>query len=445
MSKNEDLLARRSAVVSQGVPRVTTVTVASASGATLTDQEGNELVDFAAGIGVMNAGHCQEPVIRAIHEQAARLLHTCFHITTYEPYVALCERLVELLPHGDRTKAVLFNSGAEAVENAIKIARQATGRTGVMCFTDAFHGRTLLAMSLTSKVGYKAGCGPFAPEIYRLPFPYHYRYGDGLDMDAFVERELNRLRDALHSVVAPKDLAAILIEPVAGEGGFVPAPAAYLQGLREICDEHGILLIFDEVQSGFGRAGAWGAYQRLGVVPDLSTWAKAMGGGLPISAVIGRAEVMDAVRPGTIGGTYGGNPVACAAALATIRLMEEQALPERGQRIGAVIRERLSQLAEQTTVVGDVRGLGAMIAMELVEAGDATRPASALAGQIVQGCVKRGLLVITAGTYGNVIRILAPLAISDAELERGLSILEDEVLAQTRASQSSGGAAVATR
>jgi 4-aminobutyrate aminotransferase/(S)-3-amino-2-methylpropionate transaminase len=433
MSKNDELLARRSAVVSQGVPRATPLTVASAHGATLTDLDGHEIIDFAAGIGVMNAGHCQEPVVRAIREQAERLLHTCFHIATYEPYVELCEKLVALLPHGEKTKALLLNSGAEAVENAIKIARQATGRPGVICFTDAFHGRTLLGMTLTSKVGYKAGCGPFAPEIYRLPFPYHYRYGDGLDMDAFVARELDRLRDALHSVVAASDVAAVLIEPVAGEGGFVPAPSAYLEGLREICDEHGILLIFDEVQTGFGRTGAWGAYQRLGVVPDISTWAKAMGGGLPISAVLGRAEVMDAVRPGTLGGTYGGNPVACAAALATIRFMEEQELPARAQHVGGEIRRRLERIADRTTLVGDVRGIGAMIAMELVEDGDPARPASTVAGEIAQACVRRGVLVITAGTYGNVIRILAPLVITDAELERGLGTLEEEVLARTDA------------
>jgi 4-aminobutyrate aminotransferase/(S)-3-amino-2-methylpropionate transaminase len=285
-------------------------------------------------------------------------------------------------------------------------------------------------MTLTSKVGYKAGCGPFAPEIYRLPYPYHYRYGDGLDMESFVRRELGRVRDALHSVVSADQVAAILIEPVAGEGGFVPAPVAYLKGLRAICDEHGIMLIFDEVQSGFGRTGAWGAYQRLGVTPDLSTWAKAMGGGLPISAVVGRAEVMDAVQPGTLGGTYGGNPIACASALATIDVIEQENLIERAQRMGDVIRKRMTALTDRTAVIGDVRGLGAMVAMELVEDGDPARPASALTADIVKGCIERGLLLITAGTYGNVLRILAPLSIPDDELDRGLSILEEELLAR---------------
>ena len=430
MSQNDELLARRAAVVSRGVPRVTTVTAASASGAVITDADGREILDFAAGIGVMNAGHGREAVVRAIQEQAEKLQHVCFHVATYEPYVALCERLVSLLPHGAATRAVLLNSGAEAVENAVKIARQATGRPSVICYTDAFHGRTLLGMSLTSKVGYKAGCGPFAPEIYRLPYPYHYRYGDGLDMDTFVRRELARLRDALHSVVPADQVAAVLIEPVAGEGGFVPAPVEYLEGLRAICDEHGILLIFDEVQSGFGRTGAWGAYQRLGVTPDLSTWAKALGGGLPISAVVGKADVMDAVRPGTLGGTYGGNPIACASALATIDVMEREGLVPRADAIGTTIRERMTALRERTDVIGDVRGLGAMVAMELVEEGDPGRPAGALAAEIVKGCVERGLLLITAGTYGNVLRVLVPLSITEAELDRGLSILEEELLSR---------------
>jgi 4-aminobutyrate aminotransferase/(S)-3-amino-2-methylpropionate transaminase len=430
MNQNDELLARRSAVVSRGVPRATTITASSARGAVITDADGREVLDFAAGIGVMNAGHGRESVVRAIQEQAEKLQHVCFHIATYEPYVALCERLVSLLPHGESTKALLLNSGAEAVENAVKIARQATGRSSVICFSDAFHGRTLLGMTLTSKVGYKAGCGPFAPEIYRLPYPYHYRYGDGLDMESFVRRELGRVRDALHSVVSADQVAAILIEPVAGEGGFVPAPVAYLKGLRAICDEHGIMLIFDEVQSGFGRTGAWGAYQRLGVTPDLSTWAKAMGGGLPISAVVGRAEVMDAVQPGTLGGTYGGNPIACASALATIDVIEQENLIERAQRMGDVIRKRMTALTDRTAVIGDVRGLGAMVAMELVEDGDPARPASALTADIVKGCIERGLLLITAGTYGNVLRILAPLSIPDDELDRGLSILEEELLAR---------------
>jgi 4-aminobutyrate aminotransferase / (S)-3-amino-2-methylpropionate transaminase / 5-aminovalerate transaminase len=430
MSSSQELLDRRSAVVSRGVPRVTRATVAHASGATLVDLEGNEIIDFAGGIGVMTAGHCDEAVVAAIREQAGQLLHTCFHIATYEPYVALCEKLVELLPHGDSTKAMLVNSGAEAVENAVKIARQATGQSAVICYTDAFHGRTLLGMSLTSKVGYKSGCGPFAPEIYRLPYPNHYRDGDGLDMSAFVERELSRVRTAFTNTVAADEVAAILIEPVAGEGGFLPAPRAYLEGLREICDEHGIVLIFDEVQTGFCRTGGWGAYQQLDVVPDLSTWAKAMGGGLPIAAVVGRADVMDAVKPGTLGGTYGGNPVACAAALATIRVMEEKNLNQRARQVGEILRRRFESMRARCPAVDDVRGMGAMVGIELVEDVETREPASSLASDVTRACLDRGLLLLTAGTAGNVIRVLVPLVIPDDQLTRGLDILEEELLAR---------------
>jgi 4-aminobutyrate aminotransferase/(S)-3-amino-2-methylpropionate transaminase len=428
MGRSSELLSRRAAVLPRGVPRVTTATVERARGALLCDAEGRELLDFAEGIGVMNAGHCRPEVVAAICEQAEKLLHTCIHVATYEPYVALCEKLVALLPHGGPTKAMLVNSGAEAVENAVKIARQATGRPALICFSEAFHGRTLLGMSLTSKVGTKRGCGPFAPEIYRLAFPNFYRRGDGLSVPDFVARELRSFREALVGVVAPEQVAAVLIEPVQGEGGFVPAPEGYLQGLRAICDEHGILLLLDEVQTGFCRTGRWAAYEHSGIVPDLSVWAKSMGGGLPIGAVLGRAEIMDAALPGTIGGTFGGNPVACAAALATIRVMEEEKLGQRAEVIGRRVRERFEGLRARCPLVGDVRGLGAMVAMELVEGGDPTRPATERTAKILAACVERGLLVISAGPHANVIRVLSPLVIPDEELERGLGILEEEVL-----------------
>ncbi len=432
MTENEKLLARREAVVPRGVPRVTTATAVKGRGAVITDADGNELLDFAGGIGVMNAGHCQEAVVDAIRTQAGELLHACFHVATYEPYVELAEKLATLFPHhregGEGTKVLLVNSGAEAVENAVKIARQATGRPAVICFSEAFHGRTLLGMSLTSKVTYKMGCGPFAPEIYRVPFPNHYARGEGHTPEAFATRELNRLRETFQTVVSADDVAAIIIEPVQGEGGFVPAPPGYLQGLREICDEHGIVLIFDEVQTGFCRTGRWAAYEHFGVIPDLSTWAKSMGGGLPIAAVIGRPEVMDAARPGTIGGTYGGNPVACASSLATIRLMEELDLNTRAMEVGDRIRARFEALAERTDVVGDVRGIGAMMAMELVEGGDPHRPATQLATAVTLTCLENGVLVIKSGPSGNVIRILSPLVITDEELDRGLTVIEDAVL-----------------
>ncbi|MEZ6189619.1 MAG: aspartate aminotransferase family protein [Planctomycetota bacterium] len=424
-SSAEALLARRAAVVSRGVPQISRVVVRRGAGAVLTDVEGREVLDFASGIGVMNVGHSDPAVVAAIQEQAALLQHTCIHVATYEPYVALCERLVELLPHGAATKAMLVNSGAEAVENAVKIARQATGRSGVLCFSGGYHGRTLLTMTLTSKVSYKYGCGPFAPEVYRLDCPDALRGGGYEDPEGFVARELAKVRHALKTRYAPAELAAILIEPVQGEGGFVPLPRAYLQGLRELCDEHGILLVFDEVQSGFARTGAWAAHQALGVTPDLSTYAKALGGGLPIAAVVGRAEVMDAARPGTIGGTFGGNPIACAAALATLRQIEALDLCGRARALGERIRARLGELRARHREVVDVRGLGAMNACELCVDGDLMRPADQAVATIVAACHARGVLVISAGTDGNVIRLLPPLVIEDAQLERGLDVLAE--------------------
>jgi 4-aminobutyrate aminotransferase/(S)-3-amino-2-methylpropionate transaminase len=429
MGNSADLIARREAVTPRGIPMVTSVTVASANGATLVDLEGRELIDFAGGIGVMNVGHCQATVVEAIREQAAKLLHTCIHVATYEPYIALCEKLVDLLPHGERTKVMLVNSGAEAVENAVKIARQSTNRPAIICYTEGFHGRTLMAMSLTSKYGYKIGCGPYAPEVYRLPFPNHYRYGDGMTEAAFVERELGRFSDSLVNSVAAEQVAAVLLEPVQGEGGFIPVPAAYLRGLRKLCDKHGILMILDEVQSGFCRTGRWAAFQHYDVVPDISTWAKAMGGGLPIGAVIGKADVMDGARPGTIGGTYGGNPVACAASLETIRLMEELQLGPRAMAIGQRVTERFQQLQKRfPSWIGDVRGLGAMVGIELIENGDLHQPATELTAEVLKACVARGLLILGAGIYGNVIRFLAPLVITDEQLDQGLDILTDEIV-----------------
>jgi 4-aminobutyrate aminotransferase / (S)-3-amino-2-methylpropionate transaminase / 5-aminovalerate transaminase len=422
------LLERRAAVVARGVPRVSSIVAHHGDGAVLVDPSGRRFVDLAGGIGVMALGHSHPAVVEAIREQAGRLQHTCFHVATYEPYVALCEKLVELLPHGGPTKAMLVNSGAEAVENAVKIARQATGRAGVLCFTGAFHGRTLLGMSLTSKVAYKTGCGPFAPEVHRVPFPDRFHDGGGLSEAAFVARELARLREALSTVVAPADLAAIVVEPVLGEGGFVPAPPAWLRGVRELCDEHGILLVLDEVQTGFCRTGAWGAYQRLGVIPDLSTWAKAMGGGLPVAAVIGRAEVMDAAAPGTIGGTYGGNPVACAAALAALRVMEDLDLNARADELGARMMARFQALRDRCPTVADVRGLGAMVGIELCEAGDPARPATTEVAEILVACHHRGVLIIGCGVHGNVIRVMCPLNIDPGTLDAALDVLDEEIV-----------------
>jgi 4-aminobutyrate aminotransferase/(S)-3-amino-2-methylpropionate transaminase len=426
-TESADLLARRAAVVPRGVPLGTTLVIERAEGASLIDIDGRTLIDFASGIGVMTAGHGRTEILEAITEQAARLQHICVHTATYEPYVALGERLVSLLPHGPSTKVMFLNSGAEAVENAVKIARQATRRPAIICFTGGFHGRTLLGMSLTSKVAYKTGCGPFAPEIYRLPFPSLFHRGRGMAEDDFAEQELARLRTALVDTVASADVAAIIVEVLQGEGGVVPLPVRYLRGLREICDEHGIMLILDEVQTGLARTGHWAASEHFGVIPDLSTWGKALGGGLPLAAVVGRAEVMDAALPGTIGGTFGGNPIACAASLATLDLMEREGLCARATAIGATIHARLTELAEHHVAVADVRGLGAMMALELCVDGDPDRPAPALARAALARCLERGLFVIGAGVHGNVIRLLPPVVISDADLSAGLDILCEAV------------------
>ncbi len=433
MSTTADLVARRAAVVPRGVGQFAPLaTVASASGASLVDADGREIIDFTSGIGVTGTGHCPPPVVKAIQEQAARLLHICIHCATYEPYVALCEELAVLFPHGGGsrggTKVFLCNTGAEAVENAVKIARQATGRPNVISYSEAFHGRTMLALTMTSKVGYKSGCGPFAGGVHRLPFPNRFKYGQGLSESAFVERELLRLRQAFMTHVPANEVAAIIIEPVQGEGGFVPAPSAYLRGLREICTEHGILLIIDEVQTGFFRTGTWAAYHHAGITPDLSTWAKSMGGGMPIAAVVGRTEVMDKAAPGTLGGTYGGNPVSCAAALANIKLMRELDLESRARRLGEVIRERFESLRKRCPAIGDVRGLGPMLAMEFCEGGDPARPLAGIVPEIIKACWARGLLLASAGVHGNCIRILCPLVISPEQLNRGLTIVEEEVI-----------------
>lgn len=429
MVSNRNLIERRDAIVPKAVGQFAgQLVAASASGARVVDAEGNEFIDFAGGIGVMNVGHSAPEVVRAIQEQAEKLIHVSIHVATYEPYVALCEKLVELFPHGESTKAILINSGAEAVENAIKLARQATGRPAVICFSEAFHGRTLMALTLTSKTKYKTGCGPFASEVYRLPYPNHFRYGDGLSEADFVTRELERMEATFLNTVSADQVAAIILEPVQGEGGFAVASPEYLRGLREICDRHGIMLILDEVQSGFCRTGTWAAYEHAGITPDLSTWAKSMGGGMPISALLGKASVMDAAAPSTVGGTYGGNPVACAAALAAIGIMEREDLNGRAVAIGNQIRGVFEELRAATPLVADIRGLGAMLAMELCHDGDPDRPATEPCRLITAACRDRGLIVLPSGAHANVIRILVPLVISDEDLNLGLSILKEAVL-----------------
>jgi 4-aminobutyrate aminotransferase/(S)-3-amino-2-methylpropionate transaminase len=426
-TKSEELFERRKNIVANGVGVFNTATVSSAKGAVIIDADGKELIDFAGGIGVVNAGHCPEEVVKAIQEQAAKYIHTSFNVVTYEPYIELCEELATILPHGYKTKVMLVSTGAEAVENAIKIARQATGRQAILCYTDAYHGRSMMAMTLTSKINYKTNCGPFAPEVYRLPFPNVYRYAAGASMEAFVEEELNRLYESEKNLVDPSNVAAIIVEPVQGEGGFNPIPQKYFEGLRTFCDKYGIILIADEVQSGFGRTGHWASWQHYGVTPDISCYAKSMGSGLPIGAVIGRAEVMDAAAPGTIGGTYIGSPICCAAALATIKLMKDVDINKKGKEVGAIITGHFKALQKEYPQIGDVRGIGAMIGIEFVIDNDPLQPDSDLCDAIVKGCAARGLIVISAGTYKNIIRILSPLVITDEELGKGLSILTEVI------------------
>lgn len=426
--KTKELIERRKAVVANGVSVFVPSSAVSAKDATIIDANGNELIDFGGGIGVVNAGHCPPPVVKAIQDQAAKLIHSSINISTYEPYLELCEKLVQLLPHGEKTKVMLTNTGAESVENAIKIARQATKRSAVLCYTEAFHGRSMMAMTLTSKINYKLDCGPFAPEVYRLPFPNFYHHGKNLSESDFAEQELQKLHDATHNLVDPNSVAAVIIEIVQGEGGFNIVPKRYLEGLREFCDKFGIMLIFDEVQSGFCRTGKWGAYQHFDVTPDISTWAKSLGSGMPIGAVIGKQEVMDAAAVGTIGGTFPGNPVSCAAAIATLKYMEEINLNDRAMHIAKIVGDRFRKLQSKCAAIGDIRELGAMQAIEFVENNDPSSPDSETVEQLTKACLKRGLILLSAGTNKNVIRVLSPLIISEELLNKGLDIIEEELL-----------------
>jgi 4-aminobutyrate aminotransferase/(S)-3-amino-2-methylpropionate transaminase len=401
---------------------------ARASGAIVEDVDGNRLIDFATGIAVLNVGHTAPDVVAAIGRQAELDTHTCFHVTANEPYIELAERLNALTPGTHDTRTMFANSGAEAVENAVKIARYHTGRSGVVTFDHAFHGRTLLAMSLTAKVmPYKQGMGPFAPEIHRLPFAYPYRWLG--NPDRVTEEALAYAVDQMHKHIGEENIAAVIMEPIQGEGGFIVPSPGFVRGIADFCAAHGIVFIADEIQSGIGRAGRWYAIEDEDVVPDVVTTAKSLGGGLPISAVTGRAEIMDSVHAGGLGGTYGGNPVAAAASIAVLDMIERDDLLARSRRIGETILDRFGTFADRHEVVGDVRGRGAMCAIELVADRDTKEPLAADAmNAIARGCLERGVIVLTAGTYGNVVRLLPPITIDDGLLADGLDVL-DEVLA----------------
>ncbi len=421
--RSRELQARRQEFVARGVSATMNVFAAKAEGAIIEDVDGNRFIDFSGGIGVMNVGHSRPEVIQAINEQAAKFTHTCFSVMMYEPYVALAERLCKLLPGTSPKKALFLNSGAEAVENAVKIARYATGRPAIIVFDNAYHGRTLMTMTMTAKVKpYKYRFGPYAPEVYRAPFPYAYRMN--MTPEEASKSCIQELERMFVGEVAPDQVAAIVIEPVQGEGGFMIAPPGFLRALRELCDKHGILLITDEIQTGFCRTGKMFAFEHDNIEPDLITIAKSMGAGMPISGVIGRADLMDAPPPGMLGGTYSGNPVACAAALAVLDIYEREDLAARSQEIGTTIWEHFAKLQERYACIGEVRGLGCMIAMEMVKDRATREPDAHITSELMAAAHKHGLVLIKAGMYDNVIRVLVPLDVTNEQVQQAMDIFD---------------------
>ncbi len=410
MNKNEELLEIRNKYVPKAVYNTIPSFIIKAKGAKMTDVEGFEMIDFAGGIATLNVGHCHPKVVDAIKDQTEKYLHICFHVAMYEPYIELAKRLCEITP-GDFPKMAFFaNSGAEAVENAIKIARYYTKRSGIITFENAFHGRTLMGMSLTSKVKpYKLGFGPFAPEIYRIPF------GDARLFETF-----------LIDHVAPESVAAIIAEPVQGEGGFIEPPSDFFPKIIEICKEHGILFIADEIQSGMGRTGTMFAVEHWKIIPDIIILAKSLAAGLPLSAIVGRKEIMDSPHIGGLGGTFGGNPVACRAALAVLDIIKEENLLDRAKKLGEMLKKQLNKWQNQFEIVGEIHGIGSMLAFELINP-ETKEPAKDQANKMVELCHKKGLVILTCGKYGNTIRLLMPLTIGDNELEHGLNIIEENL------------------
>jgi 4-aminobutyrate aminotransferase / (S)-3-amino-2-methylpropionate transaminase / 5-aminovalerate transaminase len=413
------ILERKSRVIANAKTIAIPIVAQEGRGATLTDVDGNVFIDFTGGVGCLNVGHAHPRVVEAATEQLSRFVHTDFTVVPYEPYIELAERLLALAPFREPAKAVFFNAGTEAVENAVKFARLYTKRPAVIAFEGAFHGRTLLSMTLTSRPHpYKAGMGPLAPEVYRAPFPQDYR---GPDADT----ALAELRQLFLTQVAAEQVAAIIVEPVQGEAGFLPAPQSFMEGLRAICDDYGICLIADEVQTGFARTGKLFAIEHYDVEPDLITVAKSIAAGFPLSGVLGKAEILDAAHDGAVGGTYVGNPVAQAAALAVLDVIDEEGLVERATAIGDTVRARMLAWQERFPAIGEVRGLGAMLAIELVEDRATKQPAPKLVQAVIDAAMRRGLLLLKAGIHGNVIRVLSPLVITDAELDEALAVWED--------------------
>src|SRR6201987_4269954 len=423
--KSKELSERRSKAVPRGLSHATPIYVAKTEGAILEDVDGNRYIDFAGGIGCLNTGHRAPGVLTAIERQLDKFLHTCVQVTPYECYVRLAERLNEITPGKFPKKTLFVNTGAEAVENAVKIARAATGRPGIIAFEDAFHGRTMMALSLTSKTHpYKAGFQPFPGEVYRIPYAYCYRCSYSLTYPVCDLYCARHLEDTFKRVVASEGVAAVIAEPVLGEGGFVVPPPDYFRTLIDICHKHGVLFIADEVQSGFGRTGTLFVSERYGIEPDILVTAKSIGGGLPLGAVTGRSEIMDAPGPGGLGGTFAGNPAACEAALAVLDIFEQQDLNARANEMGDHFQTRAREWQRRWPMIGDVRGLGAMQALELVQSQETREPAAQEVKEIAQYCYEHGLITISAGSYGNVIRLLMPLVITDEQLDEGLDVLE---------------------
>ena len=423
--KSLEMLARRANASPTGLAKSTDVVVADAKGAIIKDVDGNTLLDFAGAIGVMNIGHCAPNVVKAIQEQAEKYIHTCALVTTFEPMVELCELLNKVTPGTFPKKTLLANSGSEAVENAVNISRYYTKRKGIICFEGGYHGRTLLTLSLTSKHGlFKKGFGPFNGDIYRLPAPNVYRKPAQMTEEEYIDFSIKNLRNALISQVDASDLAAILIEPVQGEGGFIAMPQKFLQEIRNICTETGAVMICDEIQSGFGRTGKLFACEHYGIAPDIITTAKSLGAGLPISATVGRAEIMDSVHLGGVGGTYGGSPVTCVAAIEVIKEMTKPSFLKQAEMVGNIMESRLTTWKEKYAIVGDVRGLGAMRLVEFVKDREAKTPDMDLTLKIVKDAVAHGLILIRAGLYSNCIRLLPPLVITEEQLHEGLDVLE---------------------
>lgn len=424
--KSEELLERRNKYVPKGISNNCHSFVKKAQGALVEDVDGNHYIDFAGAIGTLNVGHSHPRVVRALQEQASQFIHTGFNVMMYESYINLAERLSQMAPGNFDKKTAFFNSGAEAVENAVKIARKYTKRQGIISFTRGFHGRTLMTMTMTSKVKpYKFGFGPFAPEVYKAPYPYVYRRPEGMSEQQYSAMMIEQFEQFLLAEVAPESIAAVVIEPVQGEGGFIVPDTAFVQRVREICTQYGILFVADEIQTGFARTGKYFAIEHFGVVPDLITISKSMGAGVPISGVIGRAEIMDAPGVGEIGGTYSGSPLGCKAALTVLDIIESENLNDRAVMLGDRLLEKMNLLAERFDCIGDVRGLGAMCAMELVKDRTTKTPDKEGVSKVVKEACERGLLLLSAGLYSNVIRILMPLTITDEQLEEGLQILEE--------------------